>query len=73
MNSMKYDTLFQEIKRKEVTRTASDFWAQCKKRDNWCSKGKEDEKCAKDSLKMCNKWALMCKQQGKRTFYNDSW
>ena len=35
---MEYETLFREIKRKEVTTTAWGFGAQCKKEENQLNK-----------------------------------
>ena len=43
MNSMKYETLFREIKRKEVTTTAWGLGAQCKKKENQLNKEKNPQ------------------------------
>ena len=61
MNSMKYETLFREIKRKEVTTTAWGLGAQYKKKENQLNEEKirrKLETCSKDIVKMCNKMSF---------------
>ena len=65
---MKYENLFQEIKRKDVTTTAWSLGAPCKKKKNQTNKEKNPQQvrtCSKEILEACDTWAIKCKQQKK--------
>ena len=65
---MKYENLFQEIKRKDVTTTAWSLGAPCKKKKNQTNREKKLQQvrtCSKEILEACDTWAIKCKQQKK--------